>query len=665
MPPFTQSSDAPSGSTAGEIERLSAALAERNRLNSLLETVGAILAIGGSVSVVLQNVAEAIQRSLDAGCTCIWTTEAASVSVQASVSRSRNCAPQLDFAWLAQQRHPYVTNHAFEDPRLSGAPWIREQQWNVFVGHPLVVEDRVVGVMATLARHDFSDTTQRTLSALARQIAWQIDRLRLEHANQYQAALIESTDDAIVSDDLAGRIASWNSGAERVFGYAAGEALGQPLEMLIPPGHRKVWRELREHLYRGEPAPSYETLRIRKDGKAIDVAVTVSAVRSAQGVVLGTATIARDISQRRQAERALMETQQHLLLAVDAGAMGTWEWDTSTGKLTISPQAARMHGFGPGVVPRDFEQGTAHILPEDFDELQVRISEMIADPRHRSVEYRVRWPDGTIHWIESRGQMTHTGGDVPTRMQGVCLDITERKQAEEALRAEQQTLKRLFEAQENERQLIAYEIHDGIVQYATGGLMHLQAYLHGTGQAVPKKLAEVQQLLQRTVQEGRRLLNGIRPPELDEFGVVAAVQHLIRDYRAALPEIELVIEGEFGRLTPSLETTVYRLVQEALTNVQRHSGSQRCRVTLARVNNRLQIEIRDWGRGFDPVSNPKQGWGLRGFGERVRLAGGKLRVESKPGAGTTVSVELPAVGPAEAAPGGLDAPPVGSLDSTG
>jgi PAS domain S-box-containing protein len=662
MSPSPHQPELPADLVSSEVERLSVALAERNRLSSLLETVGAILAIGGEVPVVLQNVAEAIQRSVDAGCTCIWTTDGPSTVLQATVSRTADCQPQHDLSWLAQRRRPYVTNAAADDSLLHSAGWIREQGWNVFAGYPLVVEDRVVGVMAIFGKRELSGSAQRTLAALARQLGWQIDRLRLERANQYQAALIESTDDAIVSDDLRGQIVSWNAGAERIFGYAAAEALGQPLEVLVPEDHRVRWRELREHLMGGESAPSYETQRIRRDGQMIDVAVTVSAVRGAQGEILGTATIARDISPRRQAERALLKTQQHLLLALDAGAMGTWEWDTTTGKLHVSSQAARLHGFKPGVIPLDFEQGTTHILPEDMGALQERINAMLTDPRHRTIEYRVRWPDGTVHWIESRGQLTQTSTDA--RMQGVCLDITVRKQAEEALRAEQQTLKRLFEAQENERQLIAYEIHDGIVQYATGGLMHLQAYLHGLGGAPAKKLAEVQQLLQRTVQEGRRLLNGIRPPVLDEFGVVAAVQHLIRDYRAAVPDLELVIEGEFGRLTPSLETTVYRLIQEALTNVQRHSGSQRCRVMLARIGNKLQIEVRDWGCGFDPGESPKQGWGLRGFGERVRLAGGKLRVESKPGIGTTVSVELPAVPAAEISEGALDSPVSGSLDST-
>ncbi len=217
---------------------------------------------------------------------------------------------------------------------------------------------------------------------------------------------------------------------------------------------------------------------------------------------------------------------------------------------------------------------------------------------------------------------------VDTWVQLVALGIS-RKKAEEALMVEQEHLIHLLKTQEYERKLVAYEIHDGLVQYATGATMQLQSYLHSISDNVtPPKLELVSELLQKTIQEGRRLINGLRPPILDEQGVVAAVEHLVEEQQSTGLQVTFEHETSFSRLAPELEIAIFRIVQESLTNAAKHSGSSKVKVVLNHNNNHIHIDIQDWGKGFDSSQVPDNCQGLRGIRKRVSLLGGDVTIDS-------------------------------------
>jgi signal transduction histidine kinase len=223
----------------------------------------------------------------------------------------------------------------------------------------------------------------------------------------------------------------------------------------------------------------------------------------------------------------------------------------------------------------------------------------------------------------------------------VALGIS-RKQAEEALKGEQQHLVRLLRDQEYERKLVAYEIHDGLVQYATGAKMQLESYLTAHGDEPPApQLGIVLDLLQKTIQEGRRLINGLRPPILDEQGVVAAIEHMIHDLSTSDPRVTFEYEAGFSRLAPELEIAIFRMVQEALTNARKHSRSPQVRIGLKHDGSRIRVDIADQGVGFGPASVPPDCHGLRGIRQRAALLGGSVTIDSRRGEGTTVAVDLP------------------------
>ena len=184
---------------------------------------------------------------------------------------------------------------------------------------------------------------------------------------------------------------------------------------------------------------------------------------------------------------------------------------------------------------------------------------------------------------------------------------------------------------------------DELIQHLTGALMQLEA-VHAEDRPIPDKEAieNILCILRKAVAEGRRLMGGIRTPVLDGLGVVAAIENLIEEEERAHVQIEFVKDSELDRMDPRIEEAVYRITQEALTNIGKHSQSKRVRIALGRNGDNVHLEVRDWGRGFQPPNGAKGGvHGLRGMMERARIVGGTCRIESAPGEGTRIIAELP------------------------
>jgi len=224
-------------------------------------------------------------------------------------------------------------------------------------------------------------------------------------------------------------------------------------------------------------------------------------------------------------------------------------------------------------------------------------------------------------------------------------DVFEPNRAERKLRSKRRRMKRMLRLYEHEHRLIAYEIHDGLVQEITGAHMGLEALLQEEELLSPRLRAEVRraaELCGRALAEARRLIDGLRPPVLDEKGVVAAVRHLIEDRDTMEPAIEFSADLGVEHLDPLLEVALYRIVQEGIANATRHSGSDRVRIRLSQVGGRVHLEIRDWGRGFDPEHVGASRFGLQGIRERARLLRGRAVIDSAPAEGTRVFVDLPA-----------------------
>jgi len=227
-------------------------------------------------------------------------------------------------------------------------------------------------------------------------------------------------------------------------------------------------------------------------------------------------------------------------------------------------------------------------------------------------------------------------------------EVQEHGSTEAAIPAERRGIRQLLAYSEYERRLIGYEIHDGLAQYLAASIAHFHAFevMRGKDETAAAQAYENgMALLRQGLNEARRLIGGARPAILEEQGIEAAIEHLVLASQGPTsPRIEFRKSMALGHLEPAIEDAIYWIAQAALANACQHSRSPQAQVTLARRGRRLvRLEIRDWGIGFDPAQSKAGHFGLEGIRQRARLLGGHATIDSVPGKGTCVVVELPLV----------------------
>ena len=340
-------------------------------------------------------------------------------------------------------------------------------------------------------------------------------RRRAEEAKKSLAAIVESSDDAILSETLDGTIKSWNAGAEKIYGYTAGEMVGQHVSILIPPELEHELLRILERIRHGESIDQLETVRLTKDGRRIDVSLTISAIKDERGIITGASAVARDITDRKRDQQRL----QHL-----AG--------------------------------------------------------------------------------------------------------------------------RLLMLQDEEQQRVAAELHDGLGQNLA--IIKNRAIIglrdQTSQEQAREQLEEIAATATASIVEVREIAHNLRPYELDRLGLVAAIESMIeRVSDSTAIKLSSNLDRIEGLLSPEAETSVYRIVQEGLNNVIKHSKATAARIEISKTGNQLAIAVEDNGKGIpSPVANGNKarGFGLAGIAERVRVLGGSLAVDSRPSHGTAINIRL-------------------------
>jgi PAS domain S-box-containing protein len=257
---------------------------------------------------------------------------------------------------------------------------------------------------------------------------------KAEEARFRHAAVIESSDDAIASGTLDGIILSWNTGAQKIYGYTEEEAIGKPISMLVPPEISNEENKVLETVRAGGRIEHFETVRVTKTGKRINVSLTISPIKDSTGRVVGCSGIARDITGRKLAEESLRASEERLRLAQQAARIGTFEWNLRTGANTWTPELEAIYGLptgGFGGTQSAFEN---LVHPDDRAAVIKLTAESMKTGQPSNGEWRVVWSDGTVRWIAGRWQVFMSESGKPSRVVGVNIDVTERKLAEEKLR---------------------------------------------------------------------------------------------------------------------------------------------------------------------------------------------------------------------------------------
>jgi signal transduction histidine kinase len=244
-------------------------------------------------------------------------------------------------------------------------------------------------------------------------------------------------------------------------------------------------------------------------------------------------------------------------------------------------------------------------------------------------------------------EIIRQNSDLLAANQQLTSEVAKRAEAEKALQSEQSHLRNVLEIYEQDRRLVAYDIHDGFVQTAAASQMGLQSAI-GTYKRDPDKALEliIRSLhqLQQSLSQVRSLMRGLRPVVLEESGLAAAVEQLVEDAQAdSNVHVEWSSCVTFDRLSPALEMSIFRIIQEGLTNAIRHGKADRVSIAMKQVDKSIHLKIEDWGVGFDPAESKPGHFGLEGIRERVRLFGGAAGIESAPGKGTRIEVELPLI----------------------
>lgn len=460
------------------------------------------------------------------------------------------------------------------------------------------------------------------------------------------AAIVESSDDAIVSKDLEGIITSWNKSAERVFGYTANEAIGQSIMLIIPSDRKDEERDILARIRSGERIDHFETVRRRKDGSLLDVSVTISPVRNSSGEVIGASKVARDITAQKRTEQALRESKQLYQAATDASPVMIW----------LAGTDSLCYYFNKGwleFVGRTLEQEAGNgwvenVHAEDLERcLKIYLTNFEAR-RPFEMEYRLRHHSGQYRWIFDRGVPRYAPGGTFEGYVGGCLDIHDRKEAAEKIRIADESV-RLLKVQEEERRHIAREFHDSAGQTLTVLGLSLAQMVQKAEKIAPelaKDGKEVEEVVQQLHREIRTTSYLLHPPLLDEAGVKSALGWYVQGVgeRSGIA-IELNIAEDFGRLLPEMELAIFRVVQECLTNIHRHAESKTASIRVAREKGSIRIEVRDEGKGISPqrlaeIQTQGSGVGIGGIRERLRRFHGEMQIESN-GLGTVVSATMP------------------------
>ncbi len=312
---------------------------------------------------------------------------------------------------------------------------------------PIFVEGAWWGVMGLdefKLERDFSAPERDSLKAAADTLGAAIGRQNAEERTRWLAAIVESSDDAIIGRTLDNTIVSWNDGAERLYGYTANEAIGQSIDILLPPGERVAMLDVFEAIRQGEHVSHHEGDRLHKDGTRRSVSISFSPVRNQAGEVIGSAAVSRDISRRLRAEAELRESQRSLstLLSNLPGMAYRYRTASEWRMEFVSEGALELTGHGPHDLidnPRLEYNDLVH--PDDLAAALAAIREAVQRNEPFHVTYRIRTADGSEKWASEHGRPVHDETEAMVAIEGIVTDVTDRVLARQELerRVEERT----------------------------------------------------------------------------------------------------------------------------------------------------------------------------------------------------------------------------------
>lgn len=347
---------------------------------------------------------------------------------------------------------------------------------------------------------------------------------------------------------------------------------------------------------------------------------------------------------------ALAASEERFQLAVSGATAGLWDWNPQTDEIYFSPHFKRIMGYENNELPNVRQAHFGAIHADDAERVAQSLKSHLETRAPYDVEYRVRMKSGEFCWVHSRGQALWNEAGLAYRMVGWILDITDRKRDEEALRTSREEMRRLSahiqQVREEEKARIARELHDDLGQQLTALKMATSLLEPSGGKPATvthEALKGIYTMIDDLVQSVRHIAADLHPVVLDDLGLIPAIDGLIDEFSARYRiRVTRHLDPDSIAFNRKCRIDMFRMVQEALTNVARHSGATEVVVDITRADPHCIVRIVDNGRGaVTDGARKRHSFGLLGMRERAALLGGEIRIRTAPSAGFALTAILP------------------------
>lgn len=478
------------------------------------------------------------------------------------------------------------------------------------------------------------------LFSVASVVIASVSRKRSEEVREAEdryRALVELSPDAIGMSDEESRIVFANAAYARLLGAAdASQLLGRKTTDFVHPDSADRVRKRIDLLATGQPAPLFAVKWVKLDGSVIDV--ETAGVRLHRNGKVFYQGFIRDLTERNKAVARNEENQRRMQALFDTALDAVLFVDSAGHWVDANHAACELFGHTRDEI---LEMKVGDLTPEDQREATAKVWREVTTRGKLQEESTIRRKDGRILDVEYRA----VANVIPGLHCVFMHDITARKEAESTLH---QLSSRLLRLQDEERRRIARQLHDTTAQNLAALKMNLSRISSFVGDpAIRDSVQQSIELTEKSIGEIRTLAYLLHPPLIDEAGLLASLRWFTRGFqeRSGIT-VKLTAPDELDRLPSELESAVFRIVQEALTNIQRHSGSAVADVRLEQLGRTIRLEIKDEGSGLPaqfrrhPEAMAASGVGIAVIQERARELGGQMLIESED-RGTRIVVNLP------------------------
>jgi PAS domain S-box-containing protein len=456
--------------------------------------------------------------------------------------------------------------------------------------------------------------------------------------------ILDTVNQAVIATDLDGIIFYWNKFAEQLYGWTTAEAVGRnALELTPTESTLEQAQEIMSNLSQGKTW-SGEFVVQRKGGAEFPIQITNSPIYNDRRHLIGVAGFSVDITERKQSEKILRESEERFRVIVKQATAGISETDLSGNFILVNQKFCQMLGYTETELLKMNISDITH--PEDLPHCLELVERAIETGESFVNEKRLICKEGRIIIVNDSSAGIFDAQGKTQSVFAVAVDITEHKPGEKALR-EKEILEKIIIAQEDERRRIARDLHDHLGQQVTALRMKLETI---------KKMCQGDEKMCEEIDEAEKIAAyldadvdfiawELRPVSLEDLGLQKTLADFVRQWsRHTGVEAEFHTNG-LGkyRLDFEIETNLYRIMQEALNNIYKHAKAKMVSVLLEKRKDLIVLIIEDDGIGFNlnDKNTKRKGLGLIGMNERAKISNGKLEIESTLKKGTSVFVRIP------------------------